>query len=144
MKLLQPLVTNNDMVELRLPCKAEWVAVARLAIAGIASRLAFTVEDVEDLKLAVAEGCTNRIRHADGADTIVIVAEVAPDEISITVRDEGSSKHVAAVPSLAEAREDRLGIILIQSLMDSADYHVDPDGGVVLVMRKSVPAARDS
>ena len=144
MRLLQPLVANSDMVELRLPCKAEWVAVARLAIAGVASRLAYTVEDVEDLKLAVAEACTNRIRHADGAETIVIAAAVGADDICISVRDEGSSKSIASVPTVAEAREDRLGIVLIQSLMDSADYHVDPDGGVVLVMRKSVPAARDS
>jgi serine/threonine-protein kinase RsbW len=144
MKLLQPLVASNDMVELRLPCKAEWVAVARLAIAGIASRLAYTVADVEDLKLAVAEACTNRIRHADGAETIVIAAEVGATEVCITVRDEGSSTHIATVPSVADAREDRLGIVLIQSLMDSADYHVDPDGGVVLVMRKSVPAPRDA
>lgn len=143
MKILQPLVADSDMVELRLPCKAEWVAVARLAIAGIASRLAYTVEDVEDLKLAVAEACTNRIRHADGADTIVISAEVGASEVCITVRDEGSSTHIAAVPSVAEAREDRLGIVLIQSLMDEAAYHVDPDGGVVLVMRKAVPGQRD-
>jgi serine/threonine-protein kinase RsbW len=144
MSLLQPVVASSDMVELRLPCKAEWVAVARLAIAGIANRLAYTVEDVEDLKLAVAEACTNRIRHADGAETIVIAAQVSADELCITVRDEGSNVQIAAVPSVAELREDRLGIVLIQSLMDSADYHVDSDGGVVLVMRKSVPAARDS
>lgn len=144
MTLLQPLVASHDMVELRFPCKAEWVAIARLAIAGVANRLAYTVEDIEDLKLAVAEACTNRIRHADGADTIVIAAEIGPDELCITVRDHGSDPHVAAVPNVAEAREDRLGIVLIQSLMDSADYHVDSDGGVVLVMRKSVPGTSDS
>jgi anti-anti-sigma factor len=45
-------------VELRIPSKPEWVAVARLAVAAIANRLPFSVEEIEDLKLAIAEACT--------------------------------------------------------------------------------------
>ena len=51
-------------VELHIPSRAEWVGVARLAVAGIAQPLEFSIEDVEDLKLAVAEACTNCIQHA--------------------------------------------------------------------------------
>ncbi|MBV8726415.1 MAG: ATP-binding protein, partial [Candidatus Eremiobacteraeota bacterium] len=50
-------------VELRIPSKAEWVAVARLAVAAVANRLQFSIEEIEDVKLAVAEACTNCIQH---------------------------------------------------------------------------------
>jgi hypothetical protein len=33
-------------VELKIPAKAEWVAVARLAVAAVASRLHFSVDEI--------------------------------------------------------------------------------------------------
>ncbi len=53
-------------VELRIPREPEWVAVARLAVAGVANRLRFSVEDIEDIKLAIAEACTTCIQDAAG------------------------------------------------------------------------------
>ena len=46
---LTPLAQSEGggIVELRIPSKAEWVGVARLAVAGIASRLQFSIEDIE-------------------------------------------------------------------------------------------------
>ncbi len=43
--------------EIRLPAEATYVAVLRLAAAGIAARLDFTLDDIEDLKMAVSEAC---------------------------------------------------------------------------------------
>ena len=45
---------SADVVELRIPAKAEWVAVARLAVAAVASRSNFSLEDIEDVRLAIA------------------------------------------------------------------------------------------
>ncbi len=46
-----------------LPNKPEYVSLVRLAASGIAGRMGFDVETVEDIKLAVAEACTNAIKH---------------------------------------------------------------------------------
>ena len=54
---------STDLVELRIPSRAEWVALARLAVAAVANRLRFSIEDIEDIKLAVAEACTAVIQH---------------------------------------------------------------------------------
>lgn len=43
--------------EVRLPAETAYVAVLRLAAAGIAARLDFTLDDIEDLKMAVSEAC---------------------------------------------------------------------------------------
>ena len=59
-----PHADDVDVVELRVPCKAEWVALARLSVAAVASRLHFSIDEIEDIKLAVAEACTNAIQHA--------------------------------------------------------------------------------
>ncbi|HEX2893275.1 MAG TPA: anti-sigma factor [Marmoricola sp.] len=41
--------------EVRLPAESAYVAVLRMATAGIAARLDFTLDDIEDLRMAVGE-----------------------------------------------------------------------------------------
>jgi len=41
------------VVSLTIPCRAEYVGVARLAILGVASRLNFSYDEVEDLRLSL-------------------------------------------------------------------------------------------
>ncbi len=43
--------------EVRLPAETAYVAVLRMSAAGIAARLDFTLDDIEDLKMAVSEAC---------------------------------------------------------------------------------------
>ena len=49
-------------VELRLPNRPEFVAVARLAVSAVATRMDFDVEAIEDVKVAVGEALNNAIR----------------------------------------------------------------------------------
>lgn len=126
-----------SVIELRMPSKAEWVRVARLAIAGIASRLNFTIEEVEDLKLAVAEAYTNCIQHAAESDDVRILCEVLPDRLTITVEDHG--KGFDGRPAAAAVEEPKvggLGVFLIRTLMDEVSYAVDPAAGTRLTMVK--------
>ena len=130
-------------VELRIPSKAEWVAVARLAVAAVANRLQFSIEEIEDVKLAVAEACTNCIQHAAGGQRIDITCETFPDGLTIRVRDFalGSEGSPTGPRRLSDAHlGGGLGVFLIRSLMDSVEYEVDPERGTNLVMTKKVSA----
>ena len=122
----------QDVVELRIPAKAEWVAVGRLAVAAVASRSNFSVDDIEDVRLALAEACTSVIRHAEPGDQIEIRCETGPNELSVCVR--GGARLALRADSRSE---DGLGILIIQSLMDSVEYRVQ-QGGIVLEMVKRV------
>jgi serine/threonine-protein kinase RsbW len=46
-----------DTVTIRIPASPAYVQVVRLIAAGLASRLQFTIDDIEDLKIAVDEVC---------------------------------------------------------------------------------------
>lgn len=136
----QPLPSTDeiDIVDLRIPCKAEWVALARLSVAAVASRLNFSIDEIEDIKLAVAEACTNAIQHAHGSPYIEIKCEAASGGLRLSVRDYGRGTHPEHIRSreLNDERVGGLGVFLIRSLMDEVDYDVHPDQGTLLVMVK--------
>jgi serine/threonine-protein kinase RsbW len=133
-----PQRATGEVVELRIPRKAEWVAVARLAVAAVASRMRFTIEEIEDVKLAVAEACTNAIQSTDGADQIEILCEADLAHLRVTVANRRGSGAPTPPPPQTEddVRIDGLGVFLIRSLMDDVEYDAHPERGTQLVMVK--------
>ncbi len=141
MNAAEPSSEHLGTVELRIPSKPEWVAVARLAVAAIANRLPYSVEEIEDLKLAIAEACTICIQHGAGADTIDITCEAVTTQLRVEVRDHRyrlRATESGAPSGLASIAAEGLGIFLIQSLMDELAYNIDPQLGTELVMTKRV------
>ncbi|MBV8637114.1 MAG: ATP-binding protein [Candidatus Eremiobacteraeota bacterium] len=136
-----PRADDIDVVELRVPCKAEWVALARLSVAAVASRLHFSIDEIEDIKLAVAEACTNAIQHAHGSSYIEIRCEALSDGLRIQVRDYGRGTRPESIRSreLEDERVGGLGVFLIRSLMDDVSYDVHPEQGTQLIMTKRLP-----
>ena len=44
-----------DYVEIRIPAKPQYVSVIRLTISGLAIRVGFSYDEIEDLKIATGE-----------------------------------------------------------------------------------------
>ena len=54
---------RQDVVELRLPAESAYLSVLRTATAGLAARLDFTLDEIEDLRIAVDEACGLLLDH---------------------------------------------------------------------------------
>lgn len=138
---VSPLDHGDDMrpavVELRIPAVPEFVGVARLAAAGIASRLDFSIEDIEDLKLAVAEACNCCIQNG-GSGEVRIACELHADRIVISVERAGKpGPPVATTPPTGDDADlGGLGVFLIRALMDDVTYAADPTSGTRLTLIK--------
>lgn len=130
---------ESSVVELRIPPEAEWAAVARLTVAAVASRLDFSLDDIDDVKLAVAEACTHAIQRATGEHPIELIFEARTDSIAVTVRDSSTTAHLESVEDdVDENHIGGLGLFIIRSLMDDVDFRVDPRTGGELTMTKRV------
>lgn len=140
----EPSSEHLGTVELRIPSKPEWVAVARLAVAAVGNRLPFSAEEIEDLKLAIAEACTICIQQGPSADTIDITCHAGSSELRVEARDgryrPRDDKPAQKSPPVVAVEGEGLGIFLIQALMDKLEYHVDPHLGIELIMIKRVGA----
>ncbi len=90
-----PKESALDTVSLRLPASPEYLQVIRLVSTGLAAGLAFTLEDIDDLKIAVDE-LTAYLTGPQGREGILELAfTVHDDRIEITGR--GSLSGVAKV-----------------------------------------------
>ena len=71
-------------VELRLPAEGAYASVLRTTAAGLAARLDFTIDDIEDLRMAAGEAHAMVLAEADdGAD---LVCEFFLGERALTLR----------------------------------------------------------
>jgi serine/threonine-protein kinase RsbW len=120
------------IVALTIPARAEFVALCRLALTGLARTRALKPEVVADLKLALTEACSNSVRHAykDGREGIVEIRyELGPDRIQVDVADDGYGFDPALVQRPPEEiDEGGLGIAIIRAVTDELDIAAGPDG----------------
>ena len=83
---------GSRRVRLRIPARAEYITLGRLALTGLSRLRELSDETLADLKLALTEACSNSVRHAyrDGREGIVeIVYDLQPDRLVIEVSDDG-------------------------------------------------------
>ncbi|MET3291703.1 UNVERIFIED_CONTAM: serine/threonine-protein kinase RsbW [Brevibacillus sp. OAP136] len=139
---------SADVIDLTIPARLEYIGVARLLVSGVANRAGLTYDDIEDVKLAVAEACTNAVQHAylEQEGSIRIQCQLFCDRLLIQVADDGVSFDterekmkmgpIDREASIETITEGGLGLFLIHSLMDEVD--VRNDQGIVVSMVKYV------
>ncbi|MFL5942598.1 MAG: ATP-binding protein [Gaiellaceae bacterium] len=119
-------------VRLRIPARAEYVALARLALSGLADIAALPDELVADLKLALTEAVSNSVRHAyrEGGGFVSVAYELGHDSLSVEVVDDGEGFDPQRPPALEgdELTEGGLGIAIIRTIAD--DFELDSRPGV--------------
>ena len=114
--------------ELRLPADSAYVAVLRITTAGIAARLDFTLDDIEDLRMAVGEASAMLLDRARPGGQLIarfylgegrIEVRVSADAVNPAPPDTDSFAWqvltTAATDVTAEAGDDLLTISLAVS-----------------------------
>jgi len=124
---------RGGIVALTVPARAEFIALGRLALTGLARTRVLSAEIVADLKLALTEACSNSVRHAydEGREGVVeILYELSDDRIAIQVTDDGSGFDPQILErAQEELDEGGLGIAIIRALTDELEIGPRPEGG---------------
>jgi serine/threonine-protein kinase RsbW len=123
------LRTGGD-VRLVVPAAPEYLRLVRLTAAGLASRLGFTFDEVEDLRIAVDELCFHLLGEpddagldpavVDGDRTMDLVYSAGSDSITIT----GRTGLSGALPEPSELSEQ-----ILDALVD--EHEVTGDDGMI-------------
>jgi serine/threonine-protein kinase RsbW len=118
-------------VHLRIPAKAEYITLCRLALTGLAQLRPIPDDTMADLKLALTEAVSNSVRHAygeDGDGHVDVTYELRPDAIGIQVVDDGEGFDPEEAPSFEgeELSEGGLGIAIIRTIADVFEIDSSP------------------
>ena len=71
--------------ELRLPADSAYVAVLRMTTAGLAARLDFTLDDIEDLRMAVGEASAILLERARPGGQLISRFHLDGDRIAVRI-----------------------------------------------------------
>ena len=122
-----------DYVQVKMPAESAYLSVLRTATAGLAARLDFTVDEIEDLRIAIDEACAMLLAQAIPGTDLECVFELGADEVTITVS-------VTAAHARMPAKETFAWTVL-SALAGSVDSRLGPGDRVAIVLakRRGVP-----
>ena len=128
----------RDRVQVSMPAESAYLSVLRTATAGLAARLDFTLDEIEDLRIAVDEACAMLLAQAIPGTSLECAFDLGTDEMTITV------SVVAARPRLPA--RDTFAWTVLSALAGTVDSRVGPGDRVAIVLRKrrEIPEATRS
>ena len=126
-------MTELDVVEVRVPADVVYVSTLRLTAASLAARCDLTIDEIEDLRLAVDEACSLLLPHALAGTALESRFEVAPGRLCVET----------SVRTAAAAEPDRTGFAwtVLGALASSVDVHQDGNRLVISVVKTRAAAA---
>jgi anti-sigma regulatory factor (Ser/Thr protein kinase) len=121
-------------LQIRLPAKAENVAVIRHALAGLAEEIGMDEAGVADLKTVVTEASMNVVVHAypDGLGPLFVEADPDTDGLTVKVSDSGAG---ISPQANSERASLKLGLSLIAALSSSFSISGGLNRGTEVMMR---------
>jgi serine/threonine-protein kinase RsbW len=118
----------KDQVMVRLPAEGAYLSVLRTATAGLAARLDFTLDEIEDLRIAVDEACAMLLRQAVPGASLECGFTLERDMMTIDV----------SVPCLQpqQPASDTFAWTVLSALAGSVDSRVGPGDLLTIELRK--------
>jgi serine/threonine-protein kinase RsbW len=131
----EPGPPDGDAVEVRIPADVAYVSTLRLTAASLAARCDLTIDDIEDLRLAVDEACALLLPHAAADSTLdarfLLTAGRLAVDTSVTTHD------AAAAPD-----RDGFAWTVLGALASSVDVRQQGDRLTISVTKVREAAAR--
>ena len=117
-----------DMVTIKLPAAGAYLSVLRTATAGLAARLDFTLDEIEDLRIAVDEACA------------MLLAQAVPGaDLDCTFTLNGDSIRVGVAVLTLDGQQpsrDTFAWTVLSALAGEVDSTADVDNRVTITLLK--------
>ena len=125
---------TTDCVTIRMPAEGAYLSVLRTATAGLAARLDFTLDEIEDLRIAVDEACGMLLSQAAPGATLDCDFTLGEDSMTIAV------SVLAQQPQLPS--RETFAWTVLAALAGSVDAWAGPGSKVTVMLRKTRELSR--
>ena len=136
-KVIRPTPADEgirDKVNIRMPADGAYLSVLRTATAGLAARLDFTLDEIEDMRIAVDEACAMLLSQAIPGSDLECDFTLGADAMTVSVSVSCLAPRVPA--------GDTFAWTVLTALAGSVDAQVGPGDVLTIVLRKSRDSSR--
>lgn len=104
---------SKDVINMSFPARADYIIAARLAVSAIAERKGFSIDDIEDIKLACSVGYA-----------ILIYYRPVSVNICVTADDYCLDTDITAIKPVKREQilENRISMCFLEALMDKCSF----------------------
>ncbi len=129
-----------ETIKMEITSNPEYVSIIRLTTSGIANKIGFSIDDIEDLKVAISEACTNAIKHSL-EDRFTIIYTIIENGLTVEIIDNGKGYEVKevnepSIDNLDNLKEGGMGLFIIEALMDDVVVESKDGQGTSIKMTK--------
>lgn len=130
----------NDVIELRLPLKPEYLPILRATTGVVAGLISINYDEIMQLRVAVSELFDLAIKHVMSGERTLEVKELAvrfsvhPDKLEIVIM--GPEDYT----SYLNTEEGKESLWLLKSLMDEVEFGAEVADKTVVRMIKYKPS----
>jgi serine/threonine-protein kinase RsbW len=127
-----------DTITVTVPPDPEFLHILRQLTGGVASRLRLTIDDIDDIKLAVDEAASSMLMHLPASSEITVTLDADEDTLRATVSSDA--------PTEEWPIKDLLGSLswkVIRGLVGDASAERDERGRPSIVLRKRTLTATE-
>ena len=118
----------GDFVEVALPADSAYLSVLRTATAGLAARLNFNLDEIEDLRIAVDEACAMLLAQVVAGARLTCRFALTSDSLVAAV---SAPTREGQVPA-----RDTFAWTVLSALTDGVETSVDADRTVTIELHK--------
>jgi stage II sporulation protein AB (anti-sigma F factor) len=131
----------RNSMKLEFKSLAANVSFARTAVAIFASQMDFTVDQIDEIKVAVSEAVSNAVIHGkkDESSSVYLEALLYDDSLVVIISDDGpgiQDVSWAMEPGTTTADRMGLGFVFIKEYMDELEIDSAPGAGTRVTMIK--------
>lgn len=134
----------NNHFKMTFVSLSENVGIARVTAAAFAAQLDFTINEIEEIKVAVSEAVSNSVIHGYGDESgeVEVVMNLYDNMVEYIIRDNGrgiEDIEQARQPSYSSDPERMgLGFVFMESFMDELKIESEVSKGTTVRMVKKV------
>ncbi len=137
--------TTANKIEVSIGSALEYLDLVQTVTDCITTFMGFEEDTAHWIGMSVRESVTNAIQHGNKLDQskkVDIRFEVAPDQLEISVQDQGNGFRVDDLPNPLDPenllKPSGRGIFYIRSFMDVAEFRPLSQGGMEVHMVKKL------
>ena len=133
---------DSKRIELCVPAERSMLLVIRMTTSGVMSRAGLTLDEVDDVKMAIDEACNLMMLQKTGCQQLAVSYEYNDGCVCVKVEGKSMIEAAAVEQSTDSSMQDVIRCIL-ESMMDEVEMTAREDGSTEKVcMKKKLPEDR--